>query len=308
MKKSASDFTQNRPLSFVIVFFVYLLAIAGGAAIYFVLPFAFWLNLLIADVAATVITFIFSLIFKNASVYVPYWSVQPIVIAVGYAIFSPLNPTRVLALIAVCYWGVRLTGNWADTFNGLQHEDWRYSMLHEQTGKFYPIINFLGIHLTPTLIVYACVLPVAFVFTHDVAFNAGVVVFTIVSIGAATLQLVCDIQMHAFRKAGKKGFIRVGAWKYSRHPNYLGEISMWWGVGFAALFALGLNYWYLLAGAFLNTVLFLSASIPMADKRQSRKPGFEAYKQETWALLILPNKKVAAPVDIEIDAEAEVNE
>jgi len=47
--------------------------------------------------------------------------------------------------------------------------------------------------------------------------------------------------------------------------------------------------WYLLAGALLNTVLFFAASIPMAEKHQARKPGFDAYKRETR--LLLPIKK-----------------
>ena len=71
---------KNRALSFVAVTIVYVLASVGGIVSYLLLPYSFWLNLLIADVIATVITFVFSVIFKNASVYDPYWSVQPIVI------------------------------------------------------------------------------------------------------------------------------------------------------------------------------------------------------------------------------------
>lgn len=86
------------------------------------------------------------------------------------------------------------------------------------------------------------------------------------------------------------GFIRDGLWKYSRHPNYLGEILMWWGVALAVLWAAP-EQWYLCAGAAANTVLFLAVSIPMADKRQSAKPGFAQYKKETRALLPLPQKQ-----------------
>ena len=94
--------------------------------------------------------------------------------------------------------------------------------------------------------------------------------------------------MHKFRKNKKSNFIRAGLWKYSRHPNYLGEILMWCGVGLS-VFILDLNYWFLLAGALANTILFLSVSIPMADKRQSRKEGFSEYKKQTR--MLLPIKK-----------------
>jgi len=77
---------QNRAVSFIVVTLVYIIAIVVGVLVYRVLTLDWWLSLLIADVAATVATFIFSLIFKNASVYDPYWSVQPPVILVAGAV------------------------------------------------------------------------------------------------------------------------------------------------------------------------------------------------------------------------------
>jgi steroid 5-alpha reductase family enzyme len=108
--------------------------------------------------------------------------------------------------------------------------------------------------------------------------------FLTLSIGAAAMQGIADIQMHKFRKNPKGTFVRNGLWKYSRHPNYLGEILMWWGVGLSVVSAVP-DEWYLLLGAVANTVLFLAVSIPMADRRQSRKDGFAEYKKETRMLL-----------------------
>lgn len=279
---------KNRTASFVIVTLVYVLATVAGIVIYRALSFDWWLNLLIADVAATVLTFVFSLIFRNASVYDPYWSVQPIVILVAFALGKAMTPARVLLLIAVCFWGVRLTANWAYTFHGLTHQDWRYTMLHEKTGIFYPIINFVGIHMVPTLIVYGCTVPAVYAFLHEGNWNAGSVIFFCLSVGAVVLQGTADIQMHRFRKNRTGTFIRTGLWKYARHPNYLGEILMWWGVALAVI-SVHPGAWYLCVGALANTVLFLVVSIPMADNRQSTKPGFTEYKQQTR--MLLPIKK-----------------
>ena len=76
---------QSRAASFTAVTLVYILATAVGIAVYRALPLSWWLSLLIADAAATAITFVFSLIFGNASVYDPYWSVQPPVILLAFA-------------------------------------------------------------------------------------------------------------------------------------------------------------------------------------------------------------------------------
>lgn len=275
---------NSRALSFIAVALIYIACTLVGVGQYGYLPYSTPVNLLVADTVATVTCFIFSLIFKNSSVYDPYWSVAPIIIVVGFAIVNGLNALGVIMLIAVCYWGGRLTANWAYTFHGLCHQDWRYTMLHEKTGKFYPIINFVGIHYVPTLVVYGCILPVVAVIESKPELNVFSVIFACVSILAATMQGIADIEMHRFRKNRTGNFIRVGLWKNSRHPNYLGEILMWWGMGLSAVCAMP-DKWYLIIGAVANTVLFLCVSIPMADGRQSRKEGFDEYKRETRALL-----------------------
>ncbi len=279
---------QNRAASFIAVTLVYIIAAVVGIATYRMLDLTWWLSLLIADIAATVVTFIFSLIFGNASVYDPYWSVQPPVILASFAIGKELTALGALLLIVVSYWAIRLTANWAYTFGGLNHQDWRYSMLKEKTGVLYPMINFVGIHMVPTLVVYGCTLPAVWAVINGVATNLGSVLFLCVSFGAATMQGIADYEMHTFRKNRNGAFIRVGLWKYSRHPNYLGEILMWWGVALSVICAVPAA-WYLATGALANTVLFFAVSIPMADGRQSRKEGFAEYKKATR--MLLPIKK-----------------
>ncbi len=279
---------QNRAASFVAVTLVYILATVVGILVYRKLPFDWWLSLLIADVAATVVTFIFSIVFNNASVYDPYWSVQPPVILVAFAVGKNLTGLGILLLFVVSFWAIRLTVNWAYTFGDLTHQDWRYTMLKEKTGAFYPIINFVGIHMVPTLVVYACILPGVYAIREGVSGNALSTLFLTLSFCAAIMQGVADIQMHSFRKHRDAAFNRHGLWSYSRHPNYFGEILMWWGVGLSVAYA-SPSVWYLLAGAFANTLLFICVSIPMAEGRQSQKEGFDEYKKQTRVLL--PVKK-----------------
>lgn len=283
---------QSRTASFVTVTLIYIFAAVIGIIVYNALPFDWWLNLLIADALATVVTFLFSVILGNASVYDPYWSVQPVVILAVFAIGKELTVVRVLLLLTVILWGARLTANWVYTFKGLTHQDWRYTMLKEKTGIFYPFVNFTGIHMVPTLIVYACTLPAVYAFLNDNAWNLGSIVFFCLSLGAVIMQGVSDYQMHRYRKNRTGAFIRDGLWKYSRHPNYLGEILMWWGIGLSVVSVFP-NAWYLLAGALSNTVLFLVVSIPMADGRQSGKVGFDEYKRQTR--MLLPFKKMIKP-------------
>ena len=282
---------NSKPVSIILITVIYILATVLGVFIYVKLPLPFWASLLTADAASTVFVFIFSLIFKNASVYDPYWSVQPIIIAAAFALFSKLTMASVLVLISITYWGIRLTGNWVYTFGGLKYQDWRYTKLNEDTGKLYPLVNFTGIHMVPTLVVYGATIPAVFLIREEAQANAGSIIGTLVCLGAATLQLAADIQMHKYRKNGTKGLINTGLWKYARHPNYLGEILMWWGVAIQAVSVMP-GRWYLFAGAVANTILFFTVSIPMADKRQSSKPGYSEYRARTRSLLPLPKRSV----------------
>ena len=282
---------NSKLLSIVFIALIYVMASCLSIWVYFLIPLSFWLKLLIADAVATVFVFAFSLVFHNASVYDPYWSVQPVVIIGIFASFYRLTSVTILLLISILYWGIRLTGNWAYTFGGLAHQDGRYTKLENENGRLYPFLNFTGIHMMPTLIVYLCTLPAVFAVREELTANIGSYIGTVICIGAATLQLVADTQMHRYRKSGEHGLINSGLWKYSRHPNYLGEILMWWGIAIQTVSVMP-GRWWLIGGALANTVLFFTVSIPMADKRQSKKPGYAEYKARTRSLLPIPKRSV----------------
>ena len=278
---------NSRFWSFVLIAVIYVLCTVAGVAVYQAVPGEVFWRLLIADVVATAVAFFFSVLFKNASVYDPYWSVQPIIIILAFSLDVKMTGASWLVLIAICIWGVRLTANWAYTFHGMTHQDWRYTMLKEKTGVFYPIVNFLGIHLVPTLVVYGCVLPAVFVLLAAKEGNVLSVISFVVALASVLLQGVSDVCMHRFRKNRTTTFISAGPWKHSRHPNYLAEILFWWSVAALSVSVLGFSL-ELILGAIANTLLFLFVSIPLADGKQSKKEGFAEYKQRTRMLLPIP--------------------
>ena len=283
---------QSRGQSFLFTVVIYLLALGVGLYAFFYASGNVFVRVLVADLAATLFVYLVSLPLGNASVYDPYWSVAPVVILpLAMMQFGVWNTGTILLLFCVSYWGVRLTANWAYTFQGYSHQDWRYSMLREKSGVFYPFVSLFGIMLFPTMVVYVCTLPAL----HYIQVG-GVNLFTCLGfalcLSAATLQLVADIQLHRFQKqANNRGaIIRSGVWRHARHPNYLGEILMWWGVYFVLL-SIQPRLWLLGVGALANTLMFWFISIPMAETRLSGyKEGFSAYVAETNRLLPLKLK------------------
>ncbi|MBO7762721.1 MAG: DUF1295 domain-containing protein [Clostridia bacterium] len=282
---------SHRGGSYAILALTYVAAALFGVTVFFACgQMPLYSALLIADAAATVLVYLVGLLFGNASAYDPYWSVQPPVILTAFAVgLGRPSIWDVLLLLVIWLWGIRLTANWAYTFGGLTHEDWRYRMLRKRTGKAFWLVSLLGIHMFPTLVVYACILPVVYALFDGGAGNALTVLGVILSLFAITLQTVSDVQMQAFRKSGRGGFIRVGLWRYARHPNYLGEILMWWGIALASLSLLPALMWPLCLGAAVNTAMFLFISIRMADRRQAEKEGYALYFSETRNLIPLPS-------------------
>ena len=282
---------DSKWLSLLLITIIYVIAILGSILSFRVFNnLDFWLKLLLADVIGTVIVFMFSLLLNNASTYDPYWSVQPIVIVLAFIFNVKINVPIILMLIVILLWGIRLTANWIYTFYNLNYQDWRYKMLKEKTKSFYPLINFIGIHMVPTLVVYLATIPACYLLFNPSKVTVFTILGTIISFIAFLLELISDIQMHKYRKNRTTLFIRNGLWKYSRHPNYLGEILMWWGVATITVGSLIGDYHYLFLGAFLNTLLFLFVSLPMAEGRQAKKEGFIEYKKQTR--LLLPIKRI----------------
>ena len=280
----------SRPLGLLVIFLIYAFATAVGVVFTMATEYDWWISIMLADIIATVVVFIFSLIFNNASVYDPYWSVQPMVVVTAYLFRVETISVYHIALVSVVFlWGIRLTANWAYTFTGFGYQDWRYVMLKEKTKKLYPVVNLLGIHLFPTMVVYFCFMPVILVLEMEATMPAYSLAFVALSLLAVVLQGTADCQMHKYRKNRTTPFIRTGLWKYSRHPNYLGEILMWWGVGLACCVTTGMAL--VLLGAVLNTLMFAFISIPLADKRQSRKEGYDLYKKQTRSLLPIYKKQ-----------------
>ena len=278
---------QSKSAGLVIITAIYIVAIVIGILVFRALPeLHIFLRILIGDVIATVFVYLCGAVLKNVSVYDPYWSVAPIAVFTGVALgYGRFDAGTVLILLAVWYWGVRLTLNWAHTFVNLNAQDWRYDHFKQKFPRLFQLISFFGLNMFPTVVVFLVMLP-GIEFLQESAFNWITVAGFILCLGAATIQLAADIQMHRFRRenAGKGLIIRDGLWKHSRHPNYLGEILMWWGV-YVMLLSAQPGRWILFIGALVNTLMFIFVSIPLADKRNSRvRQGFDTYRKETSAL------------------------
>ncbi len=251
---------------------------------------------LCADVVATLAVFACSMAVANSSLYDPYWSVAPPVIAIAWALAagSGVPARQVLVIALILLWAVRLTGHWAGTWRGLGHEDWRYVGLRADTSGRLPwwLVSLAGIQLMPTLVVFAGMLPVWPAVTGTRAFGGLDVLAAAVTLAAVGVEGVADAQLKRFAAApANRGRIAdVGLWRWVRHPNYLGEIAFWcglWLFGLAATWPRG--RWWSVLGPLAMVTLFEFASVPMMDRRSlARRPGYADHIRAVPALLPRP--------------------
>jgi len=275
----------------------YMVALFLGGSSLYLLDYGHLLNIFIADLVATVVIFAFSRSYGNSSFYDAYWSIIPPLIAlfwlaVGASQVSTLREVLVLGLIL--YWATRLTLNWAVYWEGMHHEDWRYALLRERSPNMAVLTDFFGIHLFPTLQVFAGMLPIYAVYClGDTAFNWLDLLAAVVTFSAVTLQLVSDRQLHRFiaqRQEGEQ--LHTGLWAWSRHPNYCGELGFWLGLFLFGLAAYPTGWWWMILGVVLMTLMFLFASIPMMEKRSlERRPEYQQIIDSTSMLIPWPPRR-----------------
>jgi steroid 5-alpha reductase family enzyme len=284
----------SRGASFAVVIGAYALALAVAAGVAVAVgsdkPI---LTALLADIAATAVIYATSMVLDNGSMYDPYWSVAPPVIAVYWASFAtdavPDARTTVV-LVLVFAWAIRLTLNWARGWPGLHHEDWRYLDLYEKNTKWF--ISLVGIHGFPTIQVFLGCLslwPALARGTNDLGPLDALA--AAVTGGAVLLELISDEQLRSFNRAKQPGEIMDrGLWSVSRHPNYLGELMFWWGLWLFAL-AADAAWWWTIIGPLAMTAMFIGVSIPMLDDRsKARRPGYAEHCERTPALIPFPRR------------------
>ncbi len=237
----------------------------------------------LADIAATIAVFAFSLGFDNSSVYDPYWSVAPVAIALYWLASPPriIGARQIVAFLLVAAWSIRLTANWIGRWQGLTDEDWRYAERRSIGPAYWPL-SFVGFHLMPTVVVFLGCLPLLPVLSRSttpslhVTDGAGFAV----AVAAIVLEAAADGQLRRFLASRREpgAILDSGVWALCRHPNYLGEVLFWWGLWLLSLSA-DPGRWWTVIGPLAITGLFLGVSIPMMDRHmKARHPGYAAYR------------------------------
>ena len=309
----------ERPVSSIFCYAAYISALAIGILAwwliqrYNLISNSFYI-VLIVDCIATLVIWVFSIINHNSSIYDPYWVIAPPLLALG-VIFSSGGLTsshwsfrQIIIVVFLFVWSFRyhIFYKWTGWRTGLIHEDWRYEKMRGYPIPYW-LNSLLGMHLFPTLLVFFAFAPGILVLFIPAADQNPFSIFDALGIITAVVAILIlyfsDRQLQRFRSTEeykKGGIFRNGLWKYSRHPNYFGEVLFWFSMMFFGI-SVGLHTSYpnvvlVFVGSVIMAIFFRFSSWLMDIRSLERRPNYKQVMEEVSAMIpwfpnVFPKRK-----------------
>ena len=236
---------------------------------------------------------------RDAGVVDIYWGPGFAVIAFIYASFHPnMTPWLWIISFITTSWAIRL-----GLHMGIRHcrsngEDRRYALMRRNNGKSFWWSSLFKVFLLQAVLMWIIASSQHAAFSNtessshainSLLFSLGLGLFVI----GFSLETIADYQLSKFKSesqnAGKT--MTQGLWAWSRHPNYFGEMVLWWGIGLCG-FAVS-NIWWAFVGPALLTFLLLRVSgVTLLEQHLlPEKEGYEAYMKNTSRFIPLPPKR-----------------
>lgn len=284
------------------IFFVFALLYAFFATATFssqekLLP-AFGVLLVCALVAIIFITAVFFIARRmhRYDVIDAAWGPTFIVITLTSLILSSsslleFTPATIVTLLVII-WGGRLSWHIARRIATSTQEDPRYVELRKSWRGNIALYMFLRVYLLQALLALTISIPVVYLhFSESKEWSVFALIGVIVWLVGFLFEAVADAQLKEFigEVKNRGNIMQQGLWKYSRHPNYFGELTQWWGI---FIVVLGVPFgWVGVIGPMMITFLILFVSgIPLSESRFKERTGWKEYKKRTSIFLPLPPK------------------
>lgn len=227
--------------------------------------------------------FLLALKRKDNSIADVAWGTGFVIVAWStFLLNGSFSPRQWTVNLLVLIWGLRLSIR-IHLRNRGKGEDVRYRKWRDEWGKSFVLRSYLQVFLLQGFILLLNITPVLFINTYA-AGDLGIldVVGLMLWLLGFFFESLADWQLDRFLKdPGNRGKVMdQGLWHYSRHPNYFGEVTMWWGIYTLALSVPG--GWMSIIGPLTITYIILFVSgVPMTERFMEDNPVFADYKRRT---------------------------
>ena len=243
-----------------------------------------------------VLLWLVSLAINNASIVDIFWGLGFVISAWLYFLLTPdgFLPRKLLIALIVTIWGLRLSIH-VFLRNKGKGEDFRYKKWREENGAIWWWKSLFQVFLLQgglLWIVSAPLLAAQFSnFTDKLTILdfAGLFVWGV----GFFFETTGDLQLARFKmKPENRGkVLNTGVWRYTRHPNYFGDATQWWGFYLIALAAGG--WWAIFSPLLMTFLLVFVSGVAMLEKTMKAKPKYADYIQSTSSFIPwFPRKKL----------------
>lgn len=238
-----------------------------------------------------------SVILKNVSIVDSFWGPGFIVAAVYYYFNTAGDPVRkVLVLTLVVLWGLRL-GIHIFTRNHGKGEDFRYRQFRKDYGeKRYWWISFFQTFLLQGVLMWLISAPLCGAMYAGRGTGPADLAGILIWITGFIFEAGGDLQLARFRSdpSNKGKVLSQGFWRYTRHPNYFGDATVWWGFG--VLSAAAGSFVPLLSSLLMTALIIKVSGVVLLEKSlKDKKPEYIEYIRSTSPFIPWFPRKTGSP-------------
>lgn len=229
--------------------------------------------------------FVLSVLKKRNDIADIAWGVGYVLICLYHLATKPAHPVVVVCYALILFWGVRLS-LFIYLRNSNKPEDFRYAQWRKEWGSSFYLRSFLQVYLLQAFFLFVIISPVLFAASFSqsewsVYSTVGVLVWVV----GFYWQSVGDHQLRQFiqTRKSKEDVLQTGLWKYTRHPNYFGEVTMWWGI-YLIIFPLSGSLFFIVGPVTITLLIRYVSGVPMLERRYRDNEAYKVYKTNVPAL------------------------
>jgi steroid 5-alpha reductase family enzyme len=242
--------------------------------------------------AYATVVFALSVLLRRNDIADVAWGLGFVLIGSWFLFQGVYHQTFLWVFGMVVLWALRLALHIGSRMVG-KSEDFRYRAWREAWGKTFYWRSYLQVYLLQGAFMFVVAAPIIAAGLGEVsnkwwALLSQIFGSLIFALGLF-FETVGDYQLAQFLKnrQDKEAVLDTGLWRYSRHPNYFGDIMVWWGL-FLIILPMPLGWLAVIGPLTITFLLVFVSGVPMLERRYIGNAAYDAYKNRTSALIPRP--------------------
>lgn len=217
------------------------------------------------------------------------WGLGFVIVSLFSMIVANYSIIPILLFILISMWGLRLSYHLFKR-NWNKEEDYRYKEMRNNWVKNQKSQFFLKIYMSQMFLMLLISTPIIFSINNVSNITYVTVIGLIIWLIGYFFEVVGDYQLKVFLKKNRGKVMDKGLWKYTRHPNYFGEATMWWGIFIISLtnFSSLIN---IISPILITYLLLFVSGVPLLENKYGPNPNYIKYKKVTSKFIPLPRRK-----------------